>query len=195
MNHSLVNERAQPLLLRDPRPRRPRRRRRARPAAAWPSAAACSTGPARASTTSSRSGSPSSATSTRARSRARRASAPSTRSPTRAGRRSRDYARTPVTFTPLKSEPLLRLLICDLVGEEVTRESLATLRDDIADLAARLDDVRGRAPRRCPTARSTCCSCTSFLRRLLDLHQQLVDEVERELDTRASVQLERRLAS
>src|SRR5215813_5917180 len=39
-----------------------------------------------------------------------------------------DYARTSVTLTPLKSEPLLRLLICDLVGEEVTRESLATLR-------------------------------------------------------------------
>src|SRR5918996_3500466 len=33
----------------------------------------------------------------------------------------REYARTPVRFTPLKSEPLLRLLICDLVGEEVTR--------------------------------------------------------------------------
>src|SRR3954462_11224401 len=31
----------------------------------------------------------------------------------------RDYARTPVTLTPLKSEPLLRLLIADLVGEEV----------------------------------------------------------------------------
>src|ERR671937_2745850 len=52
----------------------------------------------------------------------------------------RDYARTPVTLTPLKSEPLLRLLIADLVGEEVTRESLATLRDDIADLQQRLDD-------------------------------------------------------
>ena len=37
----------------------------------------------------------------------------------------REYARTPVSFTPLKSEPLLRLLICDLVGEAVTRESMA----------------------------------------------------------------------
>src|SRR5436309_12172232 len=36
----------------------------------------------------------------------------------------RDYARTPVTFTPLKSDPLVRLLICDLVGEDVTRESM-----------------------------------------------------------------------
>src|SRR6266487_3102003 len=51
-----------------------------------------------------------------------------------------EYARTPVGFTPLKSEPLLRLLICDLVGEEVTRESLASLRDDIVDLRRRLDD-------------------------------------------------------
>jgi hypothetical protein len=38
-----------------------------------------------------------------------------------------EYARTPVAFTPLKSEALIRLLICDLVGEEVTRESMTTL--------------------------------------------------------------------
>src|SRR3954449_1088281 len=43
----------------------------------------------------------------------------------------RDHAQTPVTFTPLKSDPLLRLLICDLVGEKVTRESMGTLRDDV----------------------------------------------------------------
>src|SRR5918912_2453151 len=52
-----------------------------------------------------------------------------------------DYARTPVAVTPLKSEPLLRLLICDLVGEDVTRESLAALRDDIGDIEQRLDDA------------------------------------------------------
>src|SRR5919198_3135378 len=37
----------------------------------------------------------------------------------------REHARTPASLTPLKSEPLIRLLICDLVGEEATRESLA----------------------------------------------------------------------
>src|SRR5213594_429602 len=47
----------------------------------------------------------------------------------------REYARTPVTFMPLKSDALLRLLICDLVGEEATRDSMATLRDDLADIA------------------------------------------------------------
>src|SRR5512146_2905847 len=36
------------------------------------------------------------------------------------------YARTPVAVTPVKSDALLRLLLCDLVGEEVTRASLAT---------------------------------------------------------------------
>src|SRR5919198_1562164 len=50
----------------------------------------------------------------------------------------REYARTPVGFTPLKSDPLLRLLICDLVGERVTRESLLTLREDLDDLFARV---------------------------------------------------------
>src|SRR3954469_10541282 len=29
----------------------------------------------------------------------------------------REWAETPVSFTPLKSEPLLRLLVADLVGE------------------------------------------------------------------------------
>src|SRR3954469_23275654 len=30
----------------------------------------------------------------------------------------REYARTPVTFTPVKSDMLLRLLLADLVGED-----------------------------------------------------------------------------
>src|SRR5215216_3450903 len=57
----------------------------------------------------------------------------------------REYARTPVAFTPLKSDPLLRLLICDLVGEDVTRHSMASLRDDIAEIQLRLDDAEQSA--------------------------------------------------
>ena len=52
-----------------------------------------------------------------------------------------EHARTPVRFTPLKSDALLRLLICDLVGEEVTVESLTALRSDLADIRSRLDDA------------------------------------------------------
>src|SRR5437763_15790966 len=40
----------------------------------------------------------------------------------------REYARKPVAFTPLKSDGLIRLLLCDLVGERGARESLDTLR-------------------------------------------------------------------
>src|SRR5215211_4059641 len=53
-----------------------------------------------------------------------------------------DYARLPVAVTPMKSDALLRLLICDLVGEEITRESMVTLRDDIEDLRNRLDETK-----------------------------------------------------
>src|SRR5919107_157395 len=57
----------------------------------------------------------------------------------------REYARTPVTFTPVKSDPLLRLLIADLVGDDVTRASIATLREDIADLKRRVEETETRA--------------------------------------------------
>jgi DNA-binding PadR family transcriptional regulator len=92
----------------------------------------------------------------------------------------RAYARTPVTFTPVKSDPLLRLLVCDLVGEEITRESLATLRDDIDDLWRRLDESE-RSAATLPHREKYLRIVNGFLRRLLELHLELVDEVDREL--------------
>ena len=83
-------------------------------------------------------------------------------------------------FTPLKSEPLLRLLITDLVGEEVTRESIGTLREDIADLRERVDETEALA-RELPHREKYLLITTRFLRRLLDLHLDYIDEVEREL--------------
>ena len=92
----------------------------------------------------------------------------------------RAYARTPVRFTPLKSEPLLRLLIADLVGEAPTRASIATLRDDIADLSVRLDESEASA-HELPHRAKYLLLVVGFLRRLLELHLEWVDEVEREL--------------
>ncbi len=94
-----------------------------------------------------------------------------------------DYARTRVTVTPLKSEPLLRLLICDLVGEDVTRGSLATLREDIEDLRTRLDESERRA-RELPHRRKYLELVLDFLRGFLELHDRLVEDVERELAPR-----------
>ncbi len=91
----------------------------------------------------------------------------------------RAYASSPVTFTPLKSDALLRLLICDLVGEPITRESMATLRDDIADLHARLTDAE-RTAHTLPHREKYLLLATRFLRQLLDLHTELIDEIERD---------------
>jgi DNA-binding PadR family transcriptional regulator len=90
-----------------------------------------------------------------------------------------EYACTPVSFTPLKSDALLRLLICDLVGEEVTRASMLTLRDDIADISTRLDDAERRA-RQLPHREKYLLQVCAFLRKLLELHLELVDQVEHE---------------
>jgi len=92
----------------------------------------------------------------------------------------RAHARTPVRFTPVKSDPLLRLLLCDLVGEPVTRASMLTLREDIADIAERLDEAEARADA-LPHRRKYLLIVVDFLREYLDLHRELVDRVEREL--------------
>ena len=96
----------------------------------------------------------------------------------------RAYAETPVRFTPLKSDPLLRLLICDLVGEPVTRASMATLREDIADLLQRLDDAEETA-RALEHRSKYLLLVIGFLRRYLELHLGLVDKVEHELSASA----------
>jgi len=92
----------------------------------------------------------------------------------------RDYARTPVTLTPVKSELLMRLLIADIAGEEVTRESVGTLRDDIADLRERLAESAAAADA-LPHRAKYLHLVNDFLERLVDLHADFVDEVEREL--------------
>jgi DNA-binding PadR family transcriptional regulator len=93
----------------------------------------------------------------------------------------REWAQTPVRFTPLKSEMLLRMLICDLVGEEVTREGISTLRDDIDDLLAFLDDAQ-RSAQALPHRERYLMLTIGFMRRLFQLHLDWIDEVERELD-------------
>ncbi len=93
----------------------------------------------------------------------------------------REFARTPVTLTPLKSEPLLRLLMADLVGEEITRASMATLRGDLADVLVRLEESAATAET-LPHRRKYLLLVIDFLRRYVELHSELLDEVERELD-------------
>jgi len=89
----------------------------------------------------------------------------------------REWAATPVHFPRLASEPGIRVLIADLVGEEAVRRSIGTLRDDIADLDARLDEAEAAAatlPHREKYLRLT----HSLSRRLLAVHLEWLDEVE-----------------
>ncbi len=95
----------------------------------------------------------------------------------------RDYAKTPVRFMPVKSDALLRLLIADLVGDDVTVESLSALREDVADLRERLDES-DRSARALPHRSRNLLLANRYLGRLLDLHLELVDEVEAELAPR-----------
>jgi DNA-binding PadR family transcriptional regulator len=90
------------------------------------------------------------------------------------------YGDSPVALTPLKSEALIRLLICDLVGEKTTRESFSALRDDIADIQTRLGEADRRA-QDLPHREKYLRMAIAFMQRFLDLHLELVDEVEREL--------------
>jgi DNA-binding PadR family transcriptional regulator len=86
----------------------------------------------------------------------------------------REYAGTPVTVTPLKSEPLLRLLLADLVGEELTRASLETLRVDLEDLRARLAE-NAEAAKALPHREQYLAAVNDFLRKYVDLHEELID--------------------
>ena len=92
----------------------------------------------------------------------------------------RSYANLPAAFTPLKSDALLRLLIADLVGEEATRESLSALRTELAELGARLDESEATAIG-LPHRTKYLLLVLGFLRRHLELHEELIDRVEREL--------------
>jgi DNA-binding PadR family transcriptional regulator len=91
-----------------------------------------------------------------------------------------EYARTPVKFQPVKSDLLLRLLLADLVGEEAVRASAGTLREDIADLEARLEESEAAA-RLLPHRAKYLLLTSRFLRDLLELHLDWVEEIEHEL--------------
>ena len=61
---------------------------------------------------------------------------------------------------------------------------MGTLRDDIADIQLRLDDSE-RSARQLPHREKYLLIANGFLRRLLELHLDLIEEVEQELQGEA----------
>jgi DNA-binding PadR family transcriptional regulator len=97
----------------------------------------------------------------------------------------REYAATPAVFTPVKSDMLLRVMLADLVGEEPTREAVASMRGEIAELSAQLDAAVDSAAR-LPHREKYLLLVIAFLRGLLQLHLDWIDAVERELGAESS---------
>jgi DNA-binding PadR family transcriptional regulator len=94
----------------------------------------------------------------------------------------REWAGSPLSFPRLEHEAMVLLLAADLVDERDVRESLASLREDIADLSARLD-VAEVAAQRLPHREKYLMMGHRLSRRLLEVHLEWLDEIERELES------------
>jgi len=94
----------------------------------------------------------------------------------------REWAGSAISFPRLEHEALVMLLGGDLVDDADLRKSLATLRTDIADLSARLD-VAEAAADALPHRRRYLMMGDRLGRRLLAVHLEWLDEVERDLES------------
>lgn len=91
----------------------------------------------------------------------------------------REWATTPVSFTPLKSDALVRLLATDLVGEAIVRESIGTLRDDLEEMRAAIRDTAERAES-LPHREKYLMLGLEFVEKLVALYEELIEKVERQ---------------
>jgi DNA-binding PadR family transcriptional regulator len=92
----------------------------------------------------------------------------------------RTWAREPVTFPGIPTQPIVRLMAADLVGTEPVRASLQALRSDITDLLARLD-VAEAAAATIPHRERILLLNHSLARSVLQAHLDWLDAVEQEL--------------
>lgn len=92
----------------------------------------------------------------------------------------RAWAREPVTFPGIPTQPIVRLMAADLVGTEPVRASLQALRSDITDLLARLD-VAEAAAATIPHRERILLLNHSLARSVLQAHLDWLDAVEQEL--------------
>ena len=94
----------------------------------------------------------------------------------------RDWIATPASFPRIQHEAVVRVLAGDLVGDEALLQSLQGLRAELDDLRGRLDtadEVAGTLPHRERYLRLV----HSLGHSLVRVHEEWLDEVERELKT------------
>ena len=103
----------------------------------------------------------------------------------------RAWINEPARFSRIQLEPAWRLLAADLVGDEAVLGSLRALRDEIADLSARLDVAEAMAhtiPHREPYLLLN----HRLARGIVRAHAEWLDEVERTLRARRATSGRRR---
>jgi DNA-binding PadR family transcriptional regulator len=93
-----------------------------------------------------------------------------------------DWMREPARFPRIQHEAVVRLLAADLVGERAVLDSLMALREEIADIAARLDAADAAAAA-IPSRERYLLLNHRLARRIVQAHTDWLDEVERELGT------------
>jgi DNA-binding PadR family transcriptional regulator len=92
-----------------------------------------------------------------------------------------DWLARPSRFPRIQNEAVARVLASDLASDQaVVVRSLEALRDEIAELAANVDEAERRAPT-IPHRERQLRLVRSLGRRLLQTHLEWIDEVEREL--------------
>jgi len=94
------------------------------------------------------------------------------------------WAREPLSFPGIRTEPIVRLLAADLVGAGPVLQSLRGLRVDIADLLGRLD-VGEAVAATLPHRERYLLLNHRLARRILDAHLEWLDEVEAALAAEA----------
>ena len=92
----------------------------------------------------------------------------------------RQWLAAPATLPRIQHEAVVKLLAADLGNDEVVLGSLAALREELADAAARLD-VAEAVAQTLPHRERYLRLVHSLGRRLLAAHAEWLDEVEAEL--------------
>jgi PadR family transcriptional regulator AphA len=93
-----------------------------------------------------------------------------------------EWMREPARFPRIQHEAVCRLLAADLVGEAAVLESLRALRDELADISARLDAAEAVAAT-LPHRERYLMLNHRLARRIVAAHADWLDETERELGT------------
>ena len=92
----------------------------------------------------------------------------------------RAWGREPSAFPRIQHEPVVRVLAGDIVGAEAIVSSLQGLRAELAALTARIDEAE-RVAATLPHRARYLALVHRLGRRLVEVHEEWVDEVEREL--------------